>query len=92
MFVSGVLGNEIASEQWSQHFDNPVEPFTAEERREWLSTLSEVSLSSDAFFPFRDNVDCAHQVTQYLFLIYQGTLKSISVRCLIHCQSRWIDP
>ena len=62
VFVSGVLGNEISSEQWSQHFNEPVEPFTSEERREWLSTLSDVSLSSDAFFPFRDNIDCAKQV------------------------------
>uniref|UniRef100_A0AC35FW35 Uncharacterized protein n=1 Tax=Panagrolaimus sp. PS1159 TaxID=55785 RepID=A0AC35FW35_9BILA len=61
VLVSGVLGNEISSEQWSQHFTESVEPFTAEERREWLSTLSDVALSSDAFFPFKDNIDCANQ-------------------------------
>lgn len=32
------------------------EPFTAAERREWLNKLSDVALSSDAFFPFSDNV------------------------------------
>ncbi|KAJ9503539.1 bifunctional phosphoribosylaminoimidazolecarboxamide formyltransferase/IMP cyclohydrolase [Exophiala xenobiotica] len=32
------------------------EPFTAEERRQWLDKLSEVAVSSDAFFPFVDNV------------------------------------
>ncbi|KIW50661.1 bifunctional purine biosynthesis protein ADE17 [Exophiala xenobiotica] len=31
-------------------------PFTAEERRQWLDKLSEVAVSSDAFFPFVDNV------------------------------------
>lgn len=34
-----------------------------EERREWISQLDGVSLSSDAFFPFRDNIDRAKQVT-----------------------------
>lgn len=29
------------------------------ERKKWLSTLTDVSLSSDAFFPFRDNIDRA---------------------------------
>ncbi|CAI6328409.1 unnamed protein product [Periconia digitata] len=32
------------------------EPFTAEERKEWLEKLQGVALSSDAFFPFIDNV------------------------------------
>lgn len=30
-----------------------------DDRRNWLSKLSGVSLSSDAFFPFRDNIDRA---------------------------------
>jgi phosphoribosylaminoimidazolecarboxamide formyltransferase/IMP cyclohydrolase len=32
------------------------EPLTAAERREWIGKLSDVALSSDAFFPFSDNV------------------------------------
>ena len=32
------------------------QPFTAEERKEWLSKLEGVAVSSDAFFPFIDNV------------------------------------
>lgn len=31
------------------------------ERREWIGKLDNVSISSDAFFPFRDNIDRAHQ-------------------------------
>uniref|UniRef100_A0A7E4V3B9 Phosphoribosylaminoimidazolecarboxamide formyltransferase n=1 Tax=Panagrellus redivivus TaxID=6233 RepID=A0A7E4V3B9_PANRE len=61
VLVSGVLGSEISTEQWSQHFTEPVEPFTPEERKQWLAKLSDVALSSDAFFPFRDNIDCAKQ-------------------------------
>lgn len=36
-------------------------PFTADERKEWLSKLQGVALSSDAFFPFIDNVFRAHR-------------------------------
>ena len=32
------------------------QPFTAEERKEWLEKLQGVAVSSDAFFPFIDNV------------------------------------
>lgn len=39
----------------------PVE-FTQSERREWLNQLKDVALGSDAFFPFRDNVDRARLV------------------------------
>lgn len=42
----------------------PVE-FTEDERKEWLAKLTGVSLGSDAFFPFRDNVDRARLVSIY---------------------------
>ena len=32
------------------------------DKKSWISQLSGVSLSSDAFFPFRDNIDRAKQV------------------------------
>ena len=35
--------------------------FTAEEKRKWLDTNQGVSLGSDAFFPFGDNIDRAHR-------------------------------
>ncbi|MPD04399.1 Bifunctional purine biosynthesis protein PURH [Portunus trituberculatus] len=37
-------------------------PLSQAERDEWTRQLKGVSLSSDAFFPFRDNVDRARQV------------------------------
>ena len=40
-------------------FEEKPEPFTAEEKREYLSTISGVSLGSDAFFPFSDNIERA---------------------------------
>jgi phosphoribosylaminoimidazolecarboxamide formyltransferase / IMP cyclohydrolase len=39
--------------------DQPFEPLTAEEKSAWVSGLTSVSLTSDGFLPFRDNVDHA---------------------------------
>ncbi|MFC1672108.1 phosphoribosylaminoimidazolecarboxamide formyltransferase, partial [Planctomycetota bacterium] len=47
--------------QWKACFDTPPAKLTADEKSEWLSSLKGVSLSSDAFFPFRDSLDCAKQ-------------------------------
>lgn len=42
---------------WERHFVAPApEPFTPAERAEWLAKLDQVAVSSDAFFPFTDNV------------------------------------
>ncbi|XP_073409325.1 bifunctional purine biosynthesis protein ATIC [Dendrobates tinctorius] len=57
-YVSGTLEKEEL-EQWKSLFDQPPEQLTPEDKRQWISTLAGVSLSSDAFFPFRDNVERA---------------------------------
>lgn len=48
-------------------FAEPPRKFTKQEKRAWLDTLKGVALGSDAFFPFRDNIDRAYQSgVQYL--------------------------
>ncbi|KAI7577341.1 hypothetical protein KC343_g21797, partial [Hortaea werneckii] len=37
-------------------FEEAPQSFTQEERKAWLSKMGEVAVSSDAFFPFTDNV------------------------------------
>ncbi len=44
---------------WERFFTKKPEPFTAEEMREYLDSISGVALGSDAFFPFADNIDRA---------------------------------
>eukprot|EP00640_Fibrocapsa_japonica_P000619 CAMPEP_0113937034 /NCGR_PEP_ID=MMETSP1339-20121228/3737_1 /TAXON_ID=94617 /ORGANISM="Fibrocapsa japonica" /LENGTH=614 /DNA_ID=CAMNT_0000939647 /DNA_START=97 /DNA_END=1941 /DNA_ORIENTATION=- /assembly_acc=CAM_ASM_000762 len=44
------------------NFEEVPVPLTEEEKKEWLATLGDVSLSSDAFFPFRDSIDHASKV------------------------------
>ncbi len=52
-----VLGDDV----WQQFFTTRPEPLTREEKRAWLDTLTGVSLGSDAFFPFGDNIERAHK-------------------------------
>ncbi|MBQ7714879.1 MAG: phosphoribosylaminoimidazolecarboxamide formyltransferase [Clostridia bacterium] len=44
---------------WQRYFTKRPEPFTKEEQRAYLDTLDGVSLGSDAFFPFSDNIERA---------------------------------
>lgn len=39
--------------------DGPFDPLTGDEKRAWIARLDDVSLVSDGFIPFRDNVDVA---------------------------------
>ena len=48
-----------ADGNWQKYFTEQPAPFTAEEQRAYLDTVSDVALGSDAFFPFPDNVERA---------------------------------
>lgn len=57
LLCSGLVPSEgIEKEDFARNFEEVPVPFTAEERSAWLAKLSEVAVSSDAFFPFIDNV------------------------------------
>ena len=46
---------------WEAYFSKKPVPMTEQEKRTHIQTLSGVSLGSDAFFPFDDNIERAHQ-------------------------------
>ncbi len=46
---------------WQKYFTRRPEPLTAEEKRTYLSGIRGVSLGSDAFFPFSDNIERAYR-------------------------------
>jgi phosphoribosylaminoimidazolecarboxamide formyltransferase/IMP cyclohydrolase len=48
--------------QWLANFEAPPAMLTEAEKNEFLATLKGVSISSDAFFPFRDSIDHASKV------------------------------
>ena len=51
----------LADGAWENIFKEKPEVFTREAKREWLDKLTDVSLGSDAFFPFGDNIERAHK-------------------------------
>jgi phosphoribosylaminoimidazolecarboxamide formyltransferase/IMP cyclohydrolase len=51
----------LADGAWQKIFKVKPEVFTREEKREWLDKMTDVSLGSDAFFPFGDNIERAHK-------------------------------
>ena len=51
----------LADGVWETLFTEKPEVFTREEKRAWLDTMQNVSLGSDAFFPFGDNIERAHK-------------------------------
>lgn len=51
----------LADGAWETIFKVKPEVFTKEEKRAWLDKNTEVSLGSDAFFPFGDNIERAHK-------------------------------
>ncbi|MBD3880063.1 MAG: phosphoribosylaminoimidazolecarboxamide formyltransferase [Quinella sp. 1Q5] len=55
------LGGETFDDTWQNLFTVKPEPLTADDKRAWLKNLRGVSLASDAFFPFGDNIKRAHQ-------------------------------
>ena len=52
-----VIGDDV----WAETFTEQPAPLTAEERAAWLAQVTGVSLGSDAFFPFGDNIERARR-------------------------------
>lgn len=59
------IGNEymdvLADGAWERVFTEKPAVFTEKEKRAWLDQLQGVTLGSDAFFPFSDNIERAHK-------------------------------
>jgi phosphoribosylaminoimidazolecarboxamide formyltransferase / IMP cyclohydrolase len=57
-YIEGdLLPSELTA--FKEALDQPFDPLLPDEKAEWMKRLTSVSLTSDAFFPFRDNIDHA---------------------------------
>ena len=61
VYMSDDYMDVLADGVWENFFTEKPEVLTREEKRAWLEKLTDVSLGSDAFFPFGDNVERAHR-------------------------------
>ncbi len=61
VYISDEYEDVLAEGTWQTIFKVKPEVFTKEEQKEWLTKLDKVSLGSDAFFPFGDNIERAHK-------------------------------
>ncbi len=61
VYMSDDYMDVLADGIWEKFFTEKPEVLTREEKRAWLDLMTDVSLGSDAFFPFGDNVERAHR-------------------------------
>ncbi len=61
VYISDEHDDVLAEGVWQQFFTEKPDVLTRSEKRAWLDTLHGVSLGSDAFFPFGDNIERAHK-------------------------------
>jgi phosphoribosylaminoimidazolecarboxamide formyltransferase/IMP cyclohydrolase/phosphoribosylaminoimidazolecarboxamide formyltransferase len=61
VYISEEHDDVLREGTWQQFFTEKPEVLTLEEKQAWLRTLTGVSLGSDAFFPFGDNIERAHK-------------------------------
>lgn len=61
LYIGDECMDVLADGAWENIFTEKPEVFTKEEKRAWLDKLTDVTLGSDAFFPFFDNIERAHK-------------------------------
>jgi len=61
LYIGEEYMDVLADGAWQKTFKIKPEVFTREEKRAWLDQMTDVSLGSDAFFPFGDNIERAHK-------------------------------
>jgi phosphoribosylaminoimidazolecarboxamide formyltransferase/IMP cyclohydrolase len=61
VYISDDYMDILSDGVWENVFEEKPEPLTREEKKAWLENFKDVSLGSDAFFPFGDNIERAHR-------------------------------
>ena len=61
VYIGEEYMDDLPEGEGEKTFTKKREVFTREEKRAWLDKMTEVTLGSDAFFPFSDNIERAHK-------------------------------
>lgn len=59
VYVNRQVGLEMDEKKWKEAFEVAPKLLTEDDAKNWIKEMNGVALSSDAFFPFRDNIDRA---------------------------------
>ena len=69
-YVNGTIGRDMEESAWQAMYEVVPEKLTQADKDAWAKKLDNVAISSDAFFPFRDNVDRARLVSIELWRMF----------------------
>jgi phosphoribosylaminoimidazolecarboxamide formyltransferase/IMP cyclohydrolase len=61
VYISEEYMDILADGMWEKIFNEKPDPLTIEDKKKWIKNLKGVSLGSDAFFPFGDNIERANK-------------------------------
>ena len=61
IYISDDYEDVLTDGTWERFFTHKPEPLTREEKKSWIAQNTDVSLGSDAFFPFGDNIERANK-------------------------------
>lgn len=61
VYIGDEYEDVLREGEWQKRFKVKPDVFTREEKRAWLDGNTDVTLGSDAFFPFSDNIERAHK-------------------------------
>ena len=79
VYISEEWEDVLAEGTWQTLFAVKPEPLTREEKKEFLSTVTDVALGSDAFFPFGDNIERAHKSGVTCIAQPGGSIRDVNV-------------
>ena len=61
VYISDEHDDVLAEGKWQEYFLERPEVLTTEEKKEWIAKQTDLTVGSDAFFPFGDNIERAHK-------------------------------
>lgn len=79
VYISDDYMDILSDGLWENIFTEKPNPLTREEKNEWLKNLKGVSLGSDAFFPFGDNIDRAKKSGVFYIAQTGGSIRDDNV-------------
>ena len=93
VYIGDEYMDVLADGAWEKIFKVKPEVFTREAKRAWLDQMTDVTLGSDAFFPFADNIERAHKSgVKYIAQPGGSVRDDLVIECCDNMTWRWHLP